>query len=256
MAGKVIAVANMKGGVGKTTVVVGLAEALAAGGNEVLVIDLDAQANASICLAGDKVLTAQIVSGQTIEAFLADYLIEGRKIKFDDCIRECVSDVTHRGNQLAISLLASSPELRMFEQVLTYKLTKQRHSIEEIVSRVWTLMKEQLGKTKRSFDYVIIDCPPGISMLTDVSIRLADMVLVPTIPDFLSTYGLQAFCRSIWKGPLAERSLFKKPKGPPHVLITRERAVNEHRTTVAQMENERSAEEPSFLCFSIPTFPR
>ena len=251
MTGKVIAVANMKGGVGKTSVVVGLAEALAAGGSEVLVIDLDPQASASICIAGDDILKVLIEGGQTIEAFLEDYLLKDRKVRFDDCIRECASDVSHRGEQLPISLLASSPALRMFEQRLVYRGTKQRHSLEEIVIRLWDLMRDQLKKTKRSYDYILLDCPPGISSLTDVSIRLADLVIVPTIPDFLSTYGLQAFCRSIWDGELARQSPLKKPKRLPHVLITRRRAVNEQNRTVARMRNELDSDDPAFSLFQV-----
>ncbi len=211
MTGKVIAIANMKGGVGKTASIVGLAEALAAEGDEILVIDLDPQASASMCFAGDKLLARLIEDARTIDAFVEDYMLRDRQIKFDDCIRPHVSEVTHLSKQLPISLLASSPALRLIERELIYKLTKMQFDLNMIVNRLSEMMKDQLKSTKRSYDYILMDCAPGISALTEVSIRLADLVIVPTIPDSLSTFGLQAFCNSMWTGPLAKSSLLRKP---------------------------------------------
>jgi cellulose biosynthesis protein BcsQ len=95
-----------------------------------------------------------------------------------------------------------------------------------------------------------MDCAPGISALTEVGIRSADMVIVPTIPDSLSTYGLQAFCKSIWTGRIAERTRLRKPPRP-RVLITRRKQTREQNVTVAKMRNERHAEDPAFDLFEI-----
>src|ERR1700749_3883029 len=105
MSAKIIAVANMKGGVGKTATVGSLAEAMAASGKRVLVIDLDPQANASICLAGDSLLATLIVRRATIEGFLESHLLGNKSTAFADGIRNNVSNVSHLNQQLSISLL-------------------------------------------------------------------------------------------------------------------------------------------------------
>ena len=247
MSAKIIAVANMKGGVGKTATVVSLAEALAASGFRVLVIDLDAQANASVCLAGDSMLATLMARRATIEGFLEDQLLGKKKMSFADCVRSNVSNVAHLGQQLAISLLPSSPELRRFEYRIIHDLTQSKMSWTDIIKGLSAVMSVQLKKARKDYDVILIDCAPGISVLTEVSIRLADLVIVPTIADFLSTFGLQQFCITLSDRGLADS--VKKTARLPHVLITRRRQVNVHAETAAKLHNEETAEKPAFKMF-------
>lgn len=249
MTAKIIAVANMKGGVGKTATVVMLAEALAAAERKpVLVIDVDAQANASLCIAGDDKLDELIRAGRTIDAFLDDHFIGGKRTAFGTCICREVSDVSHAGNPLPVSLLASSPHLRLLEREVIIRLTEKQLGFNAIVGHLFRLLRRNLRTSDNPFTYILIDCAPGISAVTEASIRLADLVIVPTIPDYLSTAGLQAFCNSFWKGT--------RRAGPvaggltkPRVLITRRKRVGEHQRHVEKMRNERYALEPSFIPF-------
>ena len=247
MTAKIVAVANMKGGVGKTATVVSLAEALAASGYRTLVIDLDAQANASICIAGDALLATLIARKATVEGFLEDHLLGKKKINFSDCIRNNVSNVSHLNRQLSISLLPSSPDLRHFEYRIIHDLTQRKMSWRDIISGLSGVMGGQLSKARKNFDFILIDCAPGISVLTEVSIRLADLVIVPTIADFLSTFGLQTFCATLSDRGIAE-GVRKTPRRP-HVLITRRRQVNIHAQTVEKLRNEATAEKPVFDVF-------
>jgi chromosome partitioning protein len=257
MKGKVIAVANMKGGVGKTATVIGLAESLAARGADTLVIDLDPQANASICLAGDQTLRTTIEEGQTIDAFIEDRFIRRQMdTALESRIQTDVSSVTHLGRTLPLSLLASSSELRLIERDLIFSLTKTGMPLERIVEALFAIIKEELKRTKKSYDYILFDCAPGISVLTEVSIRLANLVIVPTIPDFLSTYGLNSFCSNLWSGPIADQSNLKKPKRAPHVLITRRRPIREHDKTSERLRIEAAKENAKFSVFRTEILER
>jgi len=257
MKGKVIAVANMKGGVGKTATVIGLAEGLAAQGAETLVIDLDPQANASICLAGDQFLRTIIESGSTIDGYIEDHFMKRlRDAPLESRIRTNISSVTHLGRQLPLSLLASSSELRLVERGLIFTLTKTGMALDRIVEALYVIIKDELKRTRKSYEYILFDCAPGISVMTEVSIRLANLVIVPTIPDFLSTYGLNSFCSNLWSGPIAEQSNLKKPRKPPHVLITRRRPIREHDKTSERLRAEAEKDNAKFSVFRTEILER
>lgn len=248
MAGKLIAVANMKGGVGKTTTVVSLAEALSAENPKasVLVVDLDPQASASVCLAGDKLLLELIDADKTIDALLDEHLIKRHKTRLAPKIRGAISSVTHAGNQLDIALLPCGPDLRYVERQIFYEFTNSGRRIEAIETEMQKLFEAEFLPLGLAYDYVLFDCPPGFSLLSDVAIRTSDLVIVPTIPDSISVYGLNVFNNVFWK----RNGSHKPPQRLPHVLITRWiKNVKQHKDMIARLEAAAKAASPSIRLF-------
>ena len=250
MSGKIIAVANMKGGVGKTTTIVGLAEALAAQDSRVLIIDLDPQANASLCTAGSAELNKLIKDGKTIDGFFDDWIYKNKKTELASYFRQNASRVSHVKGPLSVSLLASSSRLRIIEREFIFNLASSRHDLNWVISKILIVMQDQLNRARRNFDFILVDCPPGLSILTEVCIRLAHLVIVPTVPDFLSSYGLLSFCSNLWTGEIAKEApkALQKPK-IPYVLITRRRRIRQQDQVVAKLMNERRKKKPTFYLF-------
>lgn len=249
MAGKVISVANMKGGVGKTTVAIGLALTCLQRrpGLRVLVIDLDAQANASFWLLGDESLADLIETGRTVEAFLEDVFVYGQKRQ----LFEFAHAVRHHGGG-HLSTIPSSPELRLVEREVFHFLSDQRKSFKEVERIIGDLISREIEQLRHRFDYVIFDTAPGISPVTEGALKASDLVIVPTIPDFISNLGLEAFCRSVWAGawPGADVRI-------PWVLANLVRDTAHHRTMLEEMRSEASAEDAGFRMFEveIPNLP-
>ena len=157
---RIIAVANQKGGVGKTSTVVNLAAALAQHGSRVLVVDMDPQGNASTalgCLARDEVAGAYEVVVDQAE----------------------LSEVCLPVDNLpGVTLLASNPDLAGAQVEL---VSTERREYR---------LADSLADSASDVDYVLIDCPPGLDLLTVNALVAADEVLVPMQCEYYSLEGL------------------------------------------------------------------
>lgn len=163
---KTIAIANQKGGVGKTTTSVNLSACLAAEGKKVLLVDVDPQGNATSGYGIDK---------SKIEQSIYNVLVEGLPIK------ESIQKTTFEN----LHILPATIELAGAEVELVSAISRE------------TKLKRAIDQIKENYDYVIIDCPPSLGLLTLNSLTAADSVLMPIQCEFYALEGVSQLMNTV-----------------------------------------------------------
>jgi chromosome partitioning protein len=187
-----IAVMNTKGGVGKSTLVLGIAETLSATfGKDVLVIDADTQASVSLMLMSAGTLHRLQADGTTIVDLLVANVLKKVAVDWQRFVIAGVSDVQEARS---VYLIPSDMQLTLFEREV---------SQEEALVQLRASIGGLLGQLRAVFDIVLIDCPPGLSVVTESWLREADFYVSPVVADHLSIYSLEVF--SHFKGRDPER---------------------------------------------------
>lgn len=164
--GRIIAIANQKGGVGKTTTAINLSACLAEKGQKVLAIDMDPQGNMSSGLGLDK---------NSVEKTIYDLIIGESEVE----------EVLQKKTLENLDILPANVDLSAAE-------------IELIgIDEKEYIVKKAIEKIKDDYDYVIIDCPPSLSMLTINAMTTADSVLVPIQCEYYALEGLSQLIHTV-----------------------------------------------------------
>lgn len=217
MTGKVIAAVNRKGGVGKTTFVIALADTLVSEfKSSVIVVDADPQASASIALIGPENTlersTLRLSLKSAIEALSAG------KANLKDFVVGQVNRISGRAD-VPLALVSNGEELWDFEADLAQ--AGRLHVVREAMALL-------LRELKAHYKYVLVDCPPGQTHTSGVALSAADLILSPTVPDRLSNWGLDGLERYITANMEEGQKAY--------FVATRYRAVlNEHRDFFDQL---------------------
>ena len=164
--GKIIAFSNQKGGVGKTTTCVNMSAYLASKGYKCLVVDLDPQGNATTGLGFSK----SEVKNSVYQVMIDDAPIESAVMK------TCVD---------GLDILPSSIDLAGAEVELVYLKDRER------------VLKRVLESAKKSYDFITIDCPPSLGLLTINALASSDTVIIPIQSEYYAMEGLSQLMNTI-----------------------------------------------------------
>ncbi|MGL6201536.1 MAG: ParA family protein [Lachnospiraceae bacterium] len=171
--GRVIAVANQKGGVGKTATSTNLGIGLARLGKKVLIIDGDVQADMTKSLG--------FKEPDEIEETISNRMID----IIEDRDFELTKGILHHEEQ--VDLLPANIELAGIEVSLVNVMSRE------------TILKQYVDKQRENYDYIIIDCMPSLGMLTINALVSANQVIIPVQTSYLPVVGLQQLIRTVGK---------------------------------------------------------
>jgi len=164
--GKIISVVNQKGGVGKTTTTVNIVCALAEAGKAVLLVDMDSQANAS---------SSYGISPKNIKSSVYDVLINGTDP------REAITKTPYFG----VDVLPSHIDLAGAEIEMVAMDNREY------------LLKTALNKIRHLYEYIFIDCPPSLGLLTLNSLSASNSILIPIQPEYFALEGVSKLINTV-----------------------------------------------------------
>lgn len=233
---RVICTINLKGGVAKTTTTVALGEFMSGVfGKRVLIIDLDPQTNATTMLIGEEKWEELNGQGHTLARLFQDALDEESEFDLEKTLQKQVSNVR---DVPTVDLIPSSLDLIDVQDRLGTMPSGRFYS-----NNPTEVLRRAIKPVLDEYDYILIDCPPNLGLITLNGLRIADGFIIPTIPDVLSTYGIpqivtrvKAFAKNIGES--------LEPYG---IVITKFQAGSSlHTRTVKQLRGDSKKYPPVF----------